>query len=147
MIEINMHSPGCIWIGYDNHLGTQDRQPPPPPHSTWPTMITIVQTPSQLGPAWEVSMGLDNHRKINAAEHKLWAGNREVIVQGSSPPFRCQLYNFQLFLSSTAGVQYAQGLSGGPQPGNSILSWLPGPRKSSYYCSKPQRRGLFFPST
>lgn len=126
--------------------------PSPPPHThththTPPTMTTIVQTPSQLGLAWEVSMGLDNHRKINAAEHKLWAGNREVIVQGSSPPFRCQLCNFQLFLSSTAGVQYAQGLSGGPQPGNSILSWLPGSRKSSYYCSKPQRRGLFFPST
>lgn len=67
-------------------------------------------------------------------------------MQGSSPPFRCQLCNFQLFLDSTAGVQYAQGLAGGPQPGSSVLSWLPGSRKSSYSCSKPQRRGPLFSS-
>lgn len=75
---------------------------------------------------------------------KLHAGNREAIVQGSSPPFRCQLCHFQLFLSSTAGVQYAQGFSGGPQQGNLVLSWLPGSRKNSYSCSKPQRKGPFY---
>lgn len=109
------------------------------------TLTTITETPFQPWASWRSQHGpwqpLTNQQ---GRGRKLHAGNREAIVQGSSPPFRCQLCNFQLFLSSTAGVQYAQGLSGGPQPGNSILSWLPGSRKSSYSCSKPQRKGPHF---
>lgn len=116
------------------HTHIPPRPSPPRQHSS------LGQLGTSAGPGQPLTPQLGRGGELRA-------GNREVIVQGSSPPFRCQLCNFQLFLSSTAGVQYAQGLSGGPQPGNSILSWLPESRKSSYYCSKSQRRGPFFPST
>lgn len=111
------------------------------PHYHCHHHIDIVQAQASFRSQHGPGRPQENQRGWGRKHH---AGNREVIVQGSSPPFRCQLCNFQLFLSSTAGVQYAQGLFGGSQPGNSILSWLPGSRKSSYYCSKPQRRGPFF---
>lgn len=49
MRGINMHSPGCMEFGCDNQLYT---------HPT-------VQTPH---PAWELSVGLDNHLHISEAE-------------------------------------------------------------------------------
>lgn len=128
----------AIWeFGYDNQLYTHTHA------HTLSSMTATIQTPARASSGSQHGSGqpLTNQQGWG---RELRAGNGEVIVQGSSLPFRCQLSNFQLFLSSTAGVQYAQGLSGGPKPGNSILSWLPGCRKSSYSCSKPQRKTPFF---
>lgn len=121
-----MYSQAVHELAIDNQLGTQDHSAPTHLHThTRPTMTTIVQTPSQLGLAWEVSMGLDNHRKISAAEHKLWAEvMREVIVQGSSPHLGVNCVILQLFLSSAAGISICSGLIWRLPARNSILSWL-----------------------